>query len=116
MQPREEVERNTEKYNNNDLPAVKLHKINARFEKHLTAKLNKIEDLVRYFITTDHQMKQYRKEGVNNHQYKIVKNFFRFLKNNLVESQVPNLRFLGAVSTALRFTEIEILTWCFGVY
>lgn len=29
---------------------------------------------------------------------------------------MPNLRFIGAVSTALRFNEIEILTWCFGVY
>jgi hypothetical protein len=29
---------------------------------------------------------------------------------------VPELRVIGAVSTALRFNEIEIHTWCFGVY
>jgi hypothetical protein len=29
---------------------------------------------------------------------------------------VPNLKFIGAVSTALRFNEIEIQCWCFAVY
>jgi len=61
-------------------------------------------------------MNKYRNEGVTHYLAKLVKDFYRFLKSNLVESQVPNLRFVGAVSTALRFNEIEILTWCFGVY
>ena len=34
----------------------------------------------------------------------------------MVQSQVPDIRFIGAVSTALRFNEIEILSWCYGVY
>ena len=61
-------------------------------------------------------MIEYRKEGVTYYSRKLLKDFHKFLKTNLVESQVPNLKFIGAVSTALRFNEIEILTWCFGVY
>lgn len=61
-------------------------------------------------------MIEYRKEGVTYYSRKLLKDFHKFLKTNLIESQVPNLKFIGAVSTALRFNEIEILTWCFGVY
>lgn len=46
----------------------------------------------------------------------MIKDFHKFLKTNLIASQVPDFRFIGAVSTMLRFNEIEILTWSFGVY
>jgi len=93
-----------------------LYKINAKFEKHLYYKYNKIVDLVKDFLVTDKEMKIYKREGVTYYSRKLLKDFYKFLLTNLVESQVPNLKFIGAVSTALRFNEIEILTWCFGVY
>jgi len=46
----------------------------------------------------------------------MLRDFHKFLKTSLVESQVPALRLIGAVSLALRFNEIEIQTWCFSVY
>ena len=68
------------------MPAIKLHKINSRFEKHLTNKYNSIVTMIRDFVNADPQMNKYRTEGVTHYLAKLVKDFYRFLKANLVES------------------------------
>jgi hypothetical protein len=68
----------------------------------------KIIDKVKNFLATDDVMKAYKKNGVTYYSRKLLKDFHKFLKANLVSPQVPDLRFIGAISTALRFNEIEI--------
>jgi hypothetical protein len=63
---------------------------------------------VKHFLATDDVMKAYKKSGVTYYSRKLLKDFHKFLKVNLVAPQVPNLPFIGAISTALRFNEIEI--------
>lgn len=100
----------------NELPVVRLRKINQKFEKHIDEKYNQIVDMVKAFVQKEPDMLKYKQEGVTFYSRKLLKDFHKFLREYLIESQVPNLRFIGAVSTALRFNEIEIHTWCFGVY
>lgn len=45
---------------NTDLPAIRLHKINSKFEKHLNMQFNRIVDQVKNFVNTDHSMKEYK--------------------------------------------------------
>jgi hypothetical protein len=99
-----------------ELPTVLLQKAKNKFDKQAEVKLVKIIDKVKQFLATDDIMKAYKKNGVTYYSRKLLKDFHKFLKANLVAPQVPNLPFIGALSTALRFNEIEIQCWCFAVY
>ena len=91
-----------------ELPTVLLQKAKNKFDKQAEVKLVKIIDKVKQFLATDDIMKAYKKNGVTYYSRKLLKDFHKFLKANLVAPQVPNLPFIGALSTALRFNEIEI--------
>lgn len=75
-----------EKLLTNDLPAVRLHKIHQKFEKHIKTKYNQVVKLVRDFVEKDESMKDYKQEGVTFYSRKMLKDFHKFLKKNLIES------------------------------
>ena len=53
-------------------------------------------------------MKAYKKLGVTYYSQQLIKDFHKFLKENLITRQVPNLQYIGSISTALRLNENEI--------
>jgi hypothetical protein len=63
-----------------ELPAVRLRRINSKFEKHLNGKYNQIVDLVKNFLQLDPVMQKYKREGVNYYSRKRLKDFHKFLK------------------------------------
>jgi CMP-N-acetylneuraminic acid synthetase len=75
----------------NDLPTVLLQKAKMKFDKQIEVRFVKIIDKVKHFLATDDVMKAYKKNGVTYYSRKLLKDFHKFLKANLVASQVPNL-------------------------
>ena len=59
---------------------------------------------------------KYEKEGVTYYSRRLIKDFQRFLHSKFTQEWLPGKKFISTVSIALRFNELELMTWCFIVY
>lgn len=75
----------------NELPTVILQRAKQNFDRKAEDKFVMILDSVKHFLATDEVMRAYKKNGVTYYSRKLLKDFHKFLKANLVAPQVPNL-------------------------
>ena len=59
---------------------------------------------------------KYEKDGVTYYSRRLIKDFQRFLYSKFRQNWLPGKKFISTVSIALRFNELELMTWCFIVY